>query len=36
MRWLPENFTLFDYMILAGGAINMVVVLSIVRWFFLS
>ncbi len=36
MHWLPKKFTLFDYMILAGGAINMVVVISIVSWFLLS
>jgi len=35
-RWIPEQFTLFDYMILAGGAINMLVVFSIIGWFFLS
>lgn len=36
MRWLPQQFTLFDYMILAGGAINMIVVVAIVSWFLLS
>ncbi len=35
-HWIPEKLTLFDYMILAGGAINILVVLSIVGWFFLG
>ncbi len=35
-NWLPEKLTLFDYMILAGGAINMLVVFSIISWFFLN
>lgn len=30
---LPEQLTLFDRLVLTGGAINMVVVLTIILWY---
>ncbi len=32
-RLLPEKLTLFDRMVLTGGAINMVVVCTIIIWY---
>jgi hypothetical protein len=34
-NFLPETLTLFDRMVLTGGAINMVVVATIVIWYLL-